>query len=147
MGRFGKGSEAKFQVIGPRMSKFNQGNVFLERLCVPEDLLYRVIIAQHLSAGHLGVDRLIDECVRRFDEFNIGKIRQLAGYTKRNCTTCIQCDPPSRAKKGKIHRFPIQPHIWTSICMDMFTMPPTIFQGQNFDGFFFFVLTDIQVGS
>ena len=107
--------------------------------------MYRVVVAQHAIAGHLGVDRLLNECARRFDFFDFVHLRKLCELAKKSCPVCEQCEPPNWRKKGKIGRFPIHPHVWDSICMDMFTMPAEEWEGNKFDSFFF-VLIGTRVG-
>ena len=121
----------------PKDVKLYGGKMYVgERLCVPEELLYRVIAAQHQVGGHLGVDRLVTECARRFDIFDMAYLKKMCTYAKKNCMTCAQTEPPSQQRKGKIGRFPIHPHVWDSICMDIVSMPVEYWEGERYDSFF-----------
>ena len=110
-----------------------------ERLCVPDELLPRVVEEHHVASGHLGVDRLVEECMRKYYILYLPKLKKLCVDAKRHCVTCQQCDPPSRQKKGRISKFPIHPYVWNSIAMDMFAMPEEIWQGERYNKIFIVV--------
>jgi len=99
---------------------YNDKMYFREKLCVPDELLLQVVNAHHVASGHLGVDRLIDECRRRYVILDQPKLKDYCTRAKKFCTTCAQCDPPSWKKRGKITTFPIFPKVWDSLCMDIF---------------------------
>jgi hypothetical protein len=118
----------------PDQVKLYQGKMYSkERLCVPEGLVLRVMQAVHRHCGHLGVDRLYEECQRRFALPTFGRLRKLCRKVKKACATCAQNDPPSRRRYGKISRFPVPMRIWDGVAMDIFDMPSEKFQGQRFD--------------
>ena len=118
----------------PDQVKLHQGKMYSkERLCVPEGLVLRVMQAVHRQSGHLGVDRLYEECQRRFALPTFGNLRKLCRKVKKACAICAQNDPPSRRRYGKISRFPVPMRIWDSVAMDIFDMPSETFQGQRFD--------------
>ena len=104
-----------------------------EKLCVPEELLPKIVEAQHVVAGHLGVHRLVEECKRRFVIYTVKKLKELCINTKKYCTTCQQSDPPSWQKRGKITPFPIHHKIWDSVSMVIISMPQEYFEGQTYN--------------
>ena len=107
-----------------------------ELLCVPKEKLPRVVQEQHVASGHVGVDRLMEECGRRYFMEGLENLKKYCVDAKKYCITCQQCDPPTYAKSGPITKFPIRPKIWDSICMDMFSMPMERFEGNNYNSIF-----------
>ena len=106
---------------------------FRERLCVPESLVLRAVQAQHRLCGHLGVDRLFEECIRRLCVADEAGLKAVCRRVKGACSTCAQCDPPNRRRYGQINRFPIPMRIWDSVSMDVFSMPEAVYKGELFD--------------
>ena len=106
---------------------------FQERLCVPHELIPTVVIAHHAISGHLGVDKLVKECSRRYVILDEKFWKDWSQKARRYCTICVQCDPPTWQKRGKIGRFPILPSIWDSIAIDIFSMPSEEFEGRVYN--------------
>ena len=104
-----------------------------ELLCVPEELIAPIVIAHHASSGHLGVDKLIKECRRRYIIRDEKNWKEWAIRARRYCTVCASCDPPTWPRRGKIAKFPIPPGIWESIAIDIFSMPPEDFEGDTYN--------------
>ena len=67
---------------------------FQERLCVPHELIPAVVIAHHAISGHLGVDKLVKECSRRYVILDEKYWKDWSQKARRYCTICVQCDPP-----------------------------------------------------
>jgi hypothetical protein len=118
----------------PKDIRISKGKMYhREKMCVPEGIVLKLVQAQHRLCGHLGVDRLFEECTRRFAFPKGTSLKVICGKVKKACGPCAQCDPPSRRRYGKIGRFPIPMRIWDSVSMDIFSMPEERQEGQRFD--------------
>ena len=102
-------------------------------MCVPQALEWMVVQEFHRAQGHIGIDKLIQEVSRRFHLANPHKLKEIAHKLVQICPTCQACNPPNWQSKGPIEPTPIPPHIFTSIVMDIFSMPPIIHDGIPFD--------------
>ena len=103
------------------------------RLCIPDDLCLRVVVAYHQEWGHIGVNRMVHELRHRF-EFPTGfSIRKLAGEVKQACEVCQKTEPPNWQVAQRIDMTPIPPRLFFSVSIDIFSLPSTVWEGQEFD--------------
>ena len=118
----------------PKDVKIYYGKMYLgEKLCVPDHLMLKVVKIQHEACGHIGVDRLREECHRRYVIPDPTVFNQCCYRVKRACATCAQCEPPTRQRHGKIAKYPIPPKIWESVSIDVFSMPETYYANQKWN--------------
>ena len=122
------------QADWPRGVRINGGKmIWAGRVCVPEALCRRVVAAHHREWGHVGVNRLVRELRLRF-EFPPGyAARQLAEQIKKGCGVCQRTEPPNWQVAQKIDVTPIPPKIFFSVSIDIFSLPVSSWQGQEFD--------------
>ena len=104
-----------------------------ERLCVPENICLKVVNAFHQMWGHLGIDKMISEISRRY-EFTTGvSVGETIKSVKRTCQVCQATEPPNWKMAQPIDMTPIPSKIFSSVCLDVFSMPSEIWQGVEYD--------------
>ena len=121
-------------VSWPEGRKLFRGKLYVfEKLAVPDELTLAVVSAQHVAAGHVGVDRLVAEINRRF-VFSPGtRTLEVATRVKRGCGICQASEPPNWPLKTQIDMTPIPSRIMTSVCIDIFSLDPVGWRGETFD--------------
>ena len=104
-----------------------------DRLCVPSGLGLKVVGAQHLFGGHMGVKKLVKAVLHRYKFGRERPIWQLAKEAKAQCNTCQACEHPNWPKLGPITMNPVPPRVMSSVCLDIFSPPGTRWQGLDYD--------------
>jgi hypothetical protein len=104
-----------------------------EKLCVPEEFVSKVIQEHHEATGHVVGKRLVGELTRRYVFPPVVDFRTLAERVHRVCLVCQACEPPSFALRNEIHLTPVPDKIFASVCLDVFSMPNTVWLGQPYD--------------
>ena len=76
------------------------------KLCIPMELVDRIIMEHHKASGHSGVEKMHKEMMHRYEfppgEFSLERIRGL----KRQCQVCQACDVPNWGIKGPMEGTP-----------------------------------------
>ena len=103
------------------------------RICVPISFAPAVMASLHVQTGHLGVGKTVMEWKRRYNLTSNLQLIPLAKKIKRTCPICQACEPPNWQIKGPISPNPVPPHVFDSVCLDIFSMPPVVWQLQYFD--------------
>lgn len=118
----------------PPNVKLFRGKIYRsERLCVPTGLAMTIVGAQHIFGGHLGVAKLVNSLQLRYEFAETRSLWSMAKEMKNQCNTCAACEHPNWKISGKIEMTPIPPKIMTSVSMDLFSPPPTTWQGISYD--------------
>ena len=103
------------------------------KLCVPENLLHRVLWSFHISSGHMGITKFLREIEHRFTTPPNSQIKDITEQIRRNCTICQATTPPHYPKDGRQVPFPIPERLMHSMCLDVFSMPSTQWLDQEYD--------------
>ena len=107
-----------------------------ERLCVPEGVCAQVVTAFHQYWGHIGIDKMISEILRRC-EFPTGiSVGDTVKRVKATCQVCQMTEPPNWKVAQQIEMTPVPSKIFTSVCLDVFSMQPENGQGVEYDCIF-----------
>ena len=106
---------------------------FQGKLCVPESLTQKVLWEFHTASGHPGIRRMSKELSHRFVFPTSAHIPALLEGIRRTCTTCQAATPPHFPKEGNLEHFPIPERAMHTVCLDLFAMQPTQWQGQAYD--------------
>lgn len=102
-------------------------------LCVPEDKVGAVTAAYHSLWGHIGINRMVQE-IKYLCVFPPGyPIDQVVKKTKRQCQVCQQTEPPNWEVARKQNMCPVPDRIFSSVCIDIFSMQPAEWQGVEYD--------------
>ena len=106
------------------------------KLCVPQGLVDRVLQEFHKASGHIGVERMHKEMAHRY-EFPMGEpIKEKTTQMRRGCKVCQACEPPYWSSKGPIEAHPVPERVMASVCLDVFAMPSTTWEEQEYDCIF-----------
>ena len=121
----------------PEGYKLLAGKLYdMELLCVPQGLVERVLQEHHAWVGHVGVDRLALEVMRRYS-FPIGvEHRAVLQKIRKYCLICQACERPNWATLGPLTMTPIPDRFMASVSFDVFSFPPTGWRGEVYDAFF-----------
>ena len=110
--------------IWPQGIKLFNGKIYREeKLCIPTGLAMRIVGAQHIFGGHLGVEKLVRSLRLRYEFAETTSLWTMAKEIKAMCNTCQACEHPHWKIAGKIEMTPIPPKIMTSVSMDLFSPP------------------------
>ena len=106
-----------------------------EKLCVPEDGITPVLAAQQSHFAHIGVSRMVAEATRRYAFPPACSLLTCAKAVKRACLVCQACEPPNLELEGLFRMIPVPDRIFEHVCVDIFSMPETKWQGEMYDCF------------
>ena len=120
-----------YKVLGSPVTGYKL--YFNEKLCVPTGFGSKIVAAQHISSGHLGVNRLLKDLRVKYEFGHEPPMREMATKIKQMCTICQACEQPNWSLKGPLHMTSVLPRALTSICVDIFTITPTTWMGENYD--------------
>ena len=99
----------------------HQGKLFLwGKLCVPEELVMRVLFDFHNSSGHIGVQRMLKEIEHRFVIPPSIPLAVTVQGIRRGCKICQASEPPHWAREGALEPFPVPERLMHSVCLDVF---------------------------
>ena len=107
----------------PGVKLFNGKMYREEKLCIPTGLALRIVGAQHIFGGHMGVEKLVRSLRLRYEFAETTSLWKMAKEIKTMCNTCQACEHPNWKIAGKIEMTPIPPKIMTSVSMDLFSPP------------------------
>ena len=120
----------------PRGVKFKHHRVYFgELVWVPQGLTEEVTQAYHQEWGHIGAHRLAQELRTRFLFPDSHSIEDMAQKVKRACPTCQLAEPPNWQVARKQNMTLVPDRLFASVCLDIFSMQPAIWQGEMFDAF------------
>ena len=106
---------------------------FQTKLCVPTNLLPKVVRDLHLASGHMSQQKLYTEMLRRYAVPSPSKTRTLTQEVTTRCETCQAAEHRHTSGKFPLQPFPIPPVPMDSIAVDIFLMKPTRFEGKIYD--------------
>ena len=110
-----------------------QGKLYLAgRLCIPYTLQRAYIRQYHDFLGHPGPEKLWKRLQIMCEFANLGDAFSYAKAVNQLCEICQACQRPARLK-GPIVHCPIPPKAMESVAIDIFNMPATTSENQNFD--------------
>ena len=127
----------RFHTVAPyyRVSRIGQSYKLCRdgRICIPVKIGPYLMAGLHSHLGHLGLDRTLMEWKRRYI-LNPGiPLIKLARMVKRVCAVCQACEPPNWQVQGPISPNPVPPHIFDSLCLDIFSMPEVTWNNSILD--------------
>ena len=93
----------------------------------------KIVAAQHILSGHLGVNRLLTDLRVRYEFGHEPPLREMATKIKQMCTVCQACEQPNWSLKGPLHMTAVLPRALTSICIDIFNFPATSWREEKYD--------------
>ena len=105
------------------------------RWCVPTALTGRVLRAQHSAAGHVGGVQLWNTAIRHYQFAQPDAAYQLSQRMIALCEVCQACEHPHHSLRLPMEHTPIPPAIMSSVCIDLFQMPPVVWEGVEYDAF------------
>ena len=114
------------QVMGGKLFQDN-------KLCVPGGLVHKFLKNFHRSAGHLGVEKSLVEVYHRFHLPQGTRTRVILEEMRKHCVVCQKAAPPHFPRDGQRDNFPVPERVMHSVCLDIFALPPTTWQGETFD--------------
>ena len=103
------------------------------KLCVPEPLVQKLLWELHASSGHIGTKRMLQALQLKFLFPADTPLPSIVGEMRRVCTLCQASAQKHEAKEGCFEHLPIPERLMHSVCLDVFSMPPTSWDGQEYD--------------
>ena len=103
------------------------------RLCVPESVALRVLWDFHSAAGHIGINRMLRELHLRYAIPDTVPVQTVVKAIRKGCPVCQAAEPPHFAREGIQEPFPVPERLMHSVCLDVFSMVPTNWQGEDYD--------------
>ena len=122
------------QTPWPQGIQLHQWRMYSQvKLCVPEPLVQRVLWEFHNTSGHMGIHRMTNEVKHRYLMPPEQDIPTLIEGIRHACGTCQTTATPHHPRLGNLRHFPIPERAMHSVCLDIFAMPPTNWEDQEFD--------------
>jgi hypothetical protein len=103
------------------------------RACVPEAKVYEVIRGYHEHLAHCGVTKLTGELNRRYVFPELVNLGLCVREVRKSCVVCQACDPPNFATELPLSSTHVPDCIMTSVCLDIFTLPPVVWGGKEYE--------------
>jgi len=103
--------------------------------CVPRELTGRVLRECHSVCGHLGGERLLHEASRQYQFAIPEEAKRVADRMQKVCDYCQAGEHAHQPHNLKVVSTPVPPHVMTSVCIDLFVMPETEYEGQLYNVF------------
>ena len=85
------------------------------------------------ATGHVGVARLLKDLAHRYVLEDMNSAAQQLTSIRRRCKICSACDSPHWQVDGVVQSFPIPGRLMHSVCLDVFSMPPTQWDSEEYD--------------
>ena len=95
------------------------------KICVPTPLQERVIYDHHQFFGHVGFQRIRAHMEVRYQWGDNLGAKKFAREVMGVCESCQACQR-TRSLKSPIESTLIPPAIMSSVCMDLFSLPPVV---------------------
>ena len=103
------------------------------KLCVPDDRAEPVLLALHVESGHPGVKRLALAANAQFLFSASVPVQKIIENIRKGCLVCQACDSPNTPLARPLKMNPVIEGFWSSMCLDVFSMPPVEWGGAQFD--------------
>ena len=117
----------------PEGAQIIDGRMFEgHKLCVPTPIQKEWVRAMHEAQGHVGFLRMWKILEDHYEWGDKGVARNFARKVMRERDTCQACQRP-RNRYGPIQHAPIPPAIMASVAIDIFSLPPTKYEGKSYD--------------
>ena len=104
-----------------------------QRLCVPADIADIVMAAHHLVSGHCGTNKLMKSLITRYEFASDFPVEDMAKGVRAGCLVCQVAEPSTRRAKGIIEMNLVPDKIMSHVCLDVFSLPTTMFEGKTYD--------------
>ena len=101
-----------------------------QRLCVPADIADIVMAAHHLVSGHCGTNKLMKSLSTRYEFASDFPIEDMAKGVRAGCLVCQVAEPSTRRARGIIEMNLVPDKIMSHVCLDVFSLPPTVLRGK-----------------
>ncbi len=105
-------------------------------LCIPDDYVMEIVRSYLFLNGIPGVDKLIKGLRNRYNFpplLSDQNLRELATRVKRGCAVWHACEHPNWARKGRYEMTVIQPALFLSVCVYIFSLAEVSWQNQSYD--------------
>ena len=120
----------------PQGFQLVRGKLFLDgRICIPAEFTGQVVMAQHEYGGHLGGERLWNECKRRYAWANVSNAKRIVDRAQGVCELCQATDSPHMSMRVALEHAYVPEQVMSSVALDVFSMPPLVHQGETLDCF------------
>ena len=120
----------------PKGYQLLDGKLFLDsKLCVPLGMTRDVVRAHHSAVGHIGGKRLLAQMARFYNWASEERVGRYARLMQKECVLCQAMEHPHHSLKLRQDPIPIPPAIMDSVAIDVFTMPPVVFENATYDCF------------
>jgi transposase InsO family protein len=106
------------------------------RMCIPENRVEETIGLHHRTTGNVGIKRLVNDLMRRYQWPDPRMIQGLAQKVRRECIVCQACEHPNWSVKAPIVPTPVPTHVMSRVALDIFSLPRVEWQGEAFDSLF-----------
>ena len=114
--------------------QIHDGKIYFQgKLCVPESLTQRILWEFHIASGHLGIHRMTKEVDHRYIFPTSVQHTSIIDTIRRTCTICQASAPPRHPREGNLQHFPVPERAMHTVCLDIFSMPPTSWEGNEYD--------------
>ena len=118
----------------PQGVQLSHGKMYRDgRLCVPGDLVPRVIREHHAVAGHPGGQKLWPVLTTRYSFPPRSRASILCGKICVQCAYCQAVKEPNFMVQTKIQSTPIPSKLGESIALDVFNLPAVVRKSQRYD--------------
>jgi len=112
----------------------DHGKLYQEgKLCIPSELVPRVIRAHHAAIGHPGVWKLWLHICHRYAFLPRAKASKLCRTITQQCGTCQASKEPNLMVHTKVQPTAIPARLGESIALDIFNLPSVVHHGERHD--------------
>ena len=112
----------------------DHGKLYQEgKLCVPTDLVPRVIRAHHAAIGHPGVWKLWPQICHRYALPPRAKASKLCRTITQQCGTCQASKEPNFMVNTRVQSTAVPARLGESIALDIFNLPSVVRHGERHD--------------
>ncbi len=103
------------------------------RLCVPENKVEGTLWAHHVEAGHPGIQKLVLATKTHYSFPPHSRVEETIRSIRRTCLVCQACDSPNTPLVKPLRMNPVVEGFFTSVSLDIFSMPRVEWLGEPFD--------------
>ena len=86
-----------------------------------------------MGPGHPGTQRLAKAADTYFKFPPTCSVSKIVNEIRTNCLVCQACESPNISLKQPLRMNPIIKGFWTSVCLEIFSLPPVEWEGEAFD--------------
>ena len=118
----------------PLWYQLREGKLYhRNKICVPSGLGIKIVAAHHQKNGHSGVKRLLEEVRSGYWFGEERPLPWLVAQVKKHCVVCQAVEHPNWLGKDQLGMTALPTRSMSHVCIDVFTLPPTQWQGVEYD--------------